>query len=884
MSQWTDAARQTFERYCTRARQSLAGSGADAEEVVDDLRRHVDEEIRLANLSIVTEEDMQRILNRVGELKSDSKSELPPKAQNSSSKNEPQQEGRRRPGWLLLVLGVIMPTITIGFELVTGISAGVLFDPLPTWFHVFAAALVPVVNLWMWRAGRDQNPKHARLLGRFNGFALGVCLYYAVLYLPFAPFAAIGVIYFGLGLIPLAPYFALLATPMIRRRYRERVGIARLPGIFVGPVIAIGLLVTVQLPTMLTYYGLAKAGSDEPAISRSGVRLLRNFGNREMMLRACYGMLRTEADLDFMRDIASGGHIPSSEQAQQIFYRVTGQPFNSTPPPSYYTRAGRWTLLEDEFDWSWDAALGGEAVAGRVKGLSLQSSRLDTIVEPDAAVSYTEWTLEFKNISVRQREARAQIQLPPGGVVSRLTLWVNGEEREAAFAGRAEVREAYQKVAVVQRHDPVLVTTCGPDRVLVQCFPVPANGGTMKVRVGITAPLALESLEQGRFAWPKFLERNFGISGELKHSLWIESPTQLKTENTTLKNEHPKENVFALHGSLGEKDFAEANTSVVVNRPPDVTSAWTPASDANFIVRQTIRETTRSPPSRVVFLIDGSTGMKEYAATIADILAKLPDTLEAIVVVAGDQPMAFAEKQQKLTEESRKEIQDWLKSLRFAGGCDNLPALEKAWDLVSGHNDGLVVWIHAPQPFLLSGTESLRQRLERGSQSVRFIGFQTSQGPNRIAEKLDGLPQVVFAPRFGTVESDLTKLIETLAGKAKQYELVRERIAQPGDIGATKQASRHIERLWARDEAARLVSVRKRDEAAKLAAKNQLVTPVSGAVVLETARQYAENNLKPADPTTVPIIPEPGTSALLLVGLGAFLLRKFSSSNRRQTD
>ncbi len=101
---------------------------------------------------------------------------------------------------------------------------------------------------------------------------------------------------------------------------------------------------------------------------------------------------------------------------------------------------------------------------------------------------------EFRNQHEwSQREARAQVLLPPGGVVSRVTLWVNGEPREAAFAGRGEVRAAYQQVAVQQRRDPVLVTMSGPDRVLVQCFPIQPNGGTMKIRLGITVPLLIES-------------------------------------------------------------------------------------------------------------------------------------------------------------------------------------------------------------------------------------------------------------------------------------------------------------------------------------------------------------------------------------------------------
>ena len=86
-------------------------------------------------------------------------------------------------------------------------------------------------------------------------------------------------------------------------------------------------------------------------------------------------------------------------------------------------------------------------------------------------------------------------------MVSRLTLWIDGEEREAAFGGRSQVKTAY-KETVQQRRDPVLVTTCGPDRVLVQCFPVPPGGGRMKLRLGITAPLVLTAADTGclRFA------------------------------------------------------------------------------------------------------------------------------------------------------------------------------------------------------------------------------------------------------------------------------------------------------------------------------------------------------------------------------------------------
>jgi len=64
-----------------------------------------------------------------------------------------------------------------------------------------------------------------------------------------------------------------------------------------------------------------------------------------------------------------------------------------------------------------------------------------------------------------QERVHAPAEAPPRCTAAglrglRLTLWIDGEEREAAFGGRSQVREAYQKVVPAPR-DPVLVTTSG---------------------------------------------------------------------------------------------------------------------------------------------------------------------------------------------------------------------------------------------------------------------------------------------------------------------------------------------------------------------------------------------------------------------------------------
>jgi hypothetical protein len=63
-----------------------------------------------------------------------------------------------------------------------------------------------------------------------------------------------------------------------------------------------------------------------------------------------------------------------------------------------------------------------------------------------------------------------------------------------------------------------------------------------------------------------------------------------------------------------------------------------------------------------------------------------------------------------------------------------------------------------------------------------------------------------------------------------------------------------------------------RDAALTLATTLNLVTPISGAVVLETKQQYDDAGLtpKPTGLPTVPTVPEPHEWALLLLATAMF--------------
>jgi len=839
MSQWTEAARQELEQYFNRIRPGLRESGADADEVIEDLRNHLQTEIEAAKLSIVTESDIQRLLNRIG-APQPTVTEAP-----SQSNAYPAKVAYWEPaGIFTFLLAVLLPLATITIELATGMCAAAFFDPMPSWFHMVLVGSVPVINGLSWIALRANRQDLRGILGWANGAAVGITIAYAVLFLPLMLPGMIGVIFFGFGLLPLTPALTLIGTILLRRKLRGLGGsdVAGLPGFWRGIGLSWLALLLVATPEIVTRLAMQKAISSEPEEQARGIRWLRSFGREEAR------------NSDLWSWTLAGPDRPTPERARELYFRVTGRPFNSVPPPKVRTGRGAWEGLDD---WTWDDDHGADHVGGRIKGLFLASSRLDTTINPDAAWSYTEWTLEFRNDSQQQREARAQILLPPGGVVSRLTLWVNGEEREAAFAGRAQTSAAYHEVAVRQRRDPVLVTTAGPDRVQMQCFPVPPRGGVMKVRIGITAPVTLQSETNGLVCLPSVLERNFSIPKDFRHAVWAQSPHPLQSDCKSLGLEPSNHGQLALRGEMTDADLGTPRGLIQLQRQPE-RFAWTANSRTatSGFIRQEIAAVRNTPATNVVFVLDGSVGMAAEWQEIAQAVTNVSATTRFIV--AGDEVRTFTNRNALL-------------KFRPAGGQDNLPALVEAWNAAVRSPHSVIVWVHGPQPVKIATGAALQQAIERTPVRPKIYELQTEPGPDRVLEQLDGMRTLVSVPRTGSIDTDLRRLMEVLSGKTPVWQRTWSVVTNESQAKEDQavEGSLQLARLWANDSVARLKSKNKLQEATKQAAAFQLVTPVSGAVVLENQVQYAQNNLQPADVETVPSIPEPGPGALVIVGLMA---------------
>ena len=788
-------------------------------------------------------------------------------------------EGKELGGFATFVLvmaGVLWPALTIAIEVASGWCADEFLDPIPTWPHLLLVCLVPCGNAYALMAVKGQ-PRRGRLsLATFLiGASSAVSLVYAVVFLPLLPIALIAVIFAGIGLLPLTPFAAVLAnlglalavTPPAARAGGK-------PALWLplGMGTVFALLLGMELPIVAILDASRKASSSDPSIELASVKSLRQSGNLALLRQLCG--LESGRTPGLAASIARGvpsfdgprSELTTREDRLRVYYRVTGE--DPTRIDVESEMGGLWrpwrsdmpvSGLFDDFDVEPDWLRGTTTVGPVSRNLALEGSRLDGIVDGEAALAYLEWTLTFGNVADFPSEARARINLPRGGVVSRLTLWIHGEEREAAFASREKTSRAYNEV-VARRKDPALVTTDGVDAVLLRCFPVPPQS-TLQVRVGLTLPLQLgESTSEGTpltMELPSFVEHNFQLPE--RHSVWLESHSPLVAFDSDLQLEHLGDGTWALRGDGVKCGPSSAGSTITCIAPSALPSSWSEDYTSEGVhVLQSFALETLPPPAISVFVIDGSSPMGAQRQDMLAMLDALDASLESVFV--------FALEEESRVVEDRVLARKVLEELEFQGGLDNGPALEKAWDLAATTPGARIFWLHGPQPVRLAKaqTQGLLQRFERRPNAAGITSCQLIEGVNTFTSELARVPFGHFMRLRGADP------LELFAGLHVPREVLARKLERVEDGSEGEhRSSTHLARLWAHERILELGTAG-REVAQEMASSYRLVTPLSGAVVLETEAQYERNDLDPiAPPGAVPTVPEPRTWFLILVALAA---------------
>jgi hypothetical protein len=780
------------------------------------------------------------------------------------------------PGGPYLSVGVIWPAAVIAIELATRMCAEAFFDPMPTLWHALAVALVPASNLLLWLrlrqlsvASQSTDPGGARSADRWLVFGAGAAIaiagFYALIFLPVLPMAIIAIV-MVIGLLPMAPFMSFVVAVQLSSQLRARLAPVKLGRLLAGGIVAgLALLLALDVPAAATRLGLQWASSTEAPERERAIALLRTLGDHDLLLRLCYDSAGRPSGL-LSALVMLGGNgllepqrrriVQSPAEVREVYYRVTGKAFNAQPAPF---RAGRLG------DFAFDADHGGTEVGGRIKGLDIVASRMDVSVAGNDAVAYIEWVFEFRNTSGIDREARLAIALPPGGVVSRATLWVNGEEKEGAYGGRGEVRAAYQKVAVVQRRDPLLVTTRGADRVLAQAFPVGRNGGTIKFKIGITAPLELIEAGKARLVLPAVFDRNFSFPKDVGHGVWIESRQPLAAAAPGLAATHLDGGLFRVAGMLGDADLARTRPVITVERDPHASPVVAQFGEGETVVQE-VATSAPPKPGALMLVVDGSARVRTAAPQLAAALRALPPTAR-VGLIAATAPLrriALA----PASQAHKERLSRLLSEVAYVGGQDNGPALAEALLALEAEPDAKVLWVHGPQPvaFRRSAVQ-IEQAIERLTRLPEIVLYAVEPGPNELLPDRPWVWSARLLPRIASPEADLAAFFARELG-ATPRPMLRRAMVEAGKAGqGAPRGSDHIARLWAKERIDALLRDKGGDRAdgVALAVKYRLVTPVSGVVVLETKKQYDDSRLTPVSQASVPTIPEPHEWALMLL-------------------
>jgi len=852
MKQWTEAAEMRLEQYLQERVEREQMDGEEAAELKDDLRRHIHEEITQGQVGTCGLMELENALGRLD-------AGYTPKFASPAAAASEKKNAVSRKMWFF---GVFFPLFIVLFEWATNFCGSEFFETIPTIAHGLVLLSVPLLHWWLLATMNHTKKTQWKWRTIAAGWSFGVSLFYAILFVPLIPASCIALLFFGLGLFSLSPILTWICAFRIFVREKKQANAEGMPHYkrtwLTAFLIAFGALCLHEMPALWTRHQVARYFEGNDTFSQEALNSLRSYRSSKTLLGMCYeerGWRRGGDISSWIRNSYSSVNLLwlnqrsrssiDASKVRDLYFRVTGTPFNSERPP-HWVKSSRSTSNRNNQFWEQDDLdfdLGGDVVAAKVKHLDCKESRFDGHLDAKARIGYGEWTLVFQNTSYLAKEARCQMRLPSGGQVSRLTLWINGEPREAAFGSVSQVKAAYKEVAVVQRRDPVLVNMVGPDTIMVQCFPVPAQG-EMKIRIGITAPL-----EGDTWRLPYITEKNFGDTAQMEHALWMQSDSAFSCIDAP-QSSHAD-------GDMQSISFGSQTMKLrmkVDGMPKQPTAVWCEDRFADhgqrFLIGIPYSAATPAM-EKVIVVVDGSQALQDHR----EWLARALQGKSVSILLANE----------TATKISAGEIARH----DFRGGCDNEPALYEALRQAKESANAAVVWLHGPQPVLLCQSERLLQLLERGSNRPKFFALPVVDGPNRLFEALGRSGMMSSAPSDAASEDGLAAWMDRLQKGEEKFSWQWSRQPDANNLTENK-VSDQLARLWAMEEVAQTKN-------GTLAVKYQLVSYVSGAVVLETMEQYARHGLTPVDSATtpdVPNVPEPSTALLVLLGTMMACLRR----------
>ncbi len=537
-------------------------------------------------------------------------------------------------------------------------------------------------------------------------------------------------------------------------------------------------------------------------------------------------------NLNAERDLLMEGADARTAGLPGLFIQIDPQCMR----PLYFAVTGKAYRAENETNFSAlpDDYLRRHVVGEPVRGLSLLRSALTGSVHPDTLSSTIDWTFVFSNDTFQDREARAEIGLPEGAVVSGLMVWTNGSKYAGTFSASTAVRSAGNWVEV-DHNAPGTVVDLGRGRVLLHCYPVGAHA-EMKVQLTMATPLKSQGTGNAILTLPRFIDTNFAVSGD--HNLTLRANNGVCLSVGGGRNETLSTGGNSLVRTLADRELSGGALSVAVSSPENFqpVAARDPYARSDRYVIESIQQVSTPAPRDLVVVVDGSSSVSKSLAEIKEALAKMPARIHASLLLSSErQPqlhlVSLAEGLKKLSKES------------FFGGQDNLQAVVKAAEMAGTSRAGAVLWIHGPQP----GYSKEIYIAAPYTVKPKFYEFPLDNGESDLQEFLknhDDIGPVASIPRTGSTRGDLERFVERWnRGDSECAVSFTQTVAKPKCRMVSGTQASELAALWGRARCSELVAAGLPGSAAQLAIRHQIVTPVSLSVVFQSQKSGLPSDL-----------------------------------------
>lgn len=764
-----------------------------------------------------------------------------------------------------------------------------LNHPLETIIELSLIVAVPLANYLIWSAISRNTFRFNLWKGLALGGAIGTSLLTAAICIA-AVFGGqqlqgeIGTA-FATGFTWIALLFLLAATASIYLANKTRLThdfdksrMRILSVTIAGAVMSVLAFVAAEARPWYIRIAEGKALSNTPSERQEGWKILRALNPEREILMECS---------DARAAGLCGLFLPIKTSNQhELYFSLTGKPYSFKD------------IANNDLSSMPDDYLSQHVVGDKVPGLSMTRSSITGLMHPNSLSSTLDWTFVFKNKTQSPQEARAELGLPPGAVITGLTLWNKGEPGEASFAASGKAEKYVTSNHVAGHDSPAIVSDLGHGRMLLHCYPV-RDAEELKVRVTMVMPLKPDGSTGSTLALPRLIAENFEIGDE--HQIRLRSSELLGSTCKSFSKGTNPDGTQAIFGSLTKEQIESANVLVTAQRSEfkkpiivldKLAIEFQKEEDNLKAAREERAKHTRSVhrlDSEILSVsIDGSRSIqkqfeeltnalekratvkgskkktqikavkpKYVVETVSKIAAPAPKNL--LIVVDGSSTIKEYRSElvralnsipenvpTKLLIASGDEktpvavsIKEGIKQLaseEFVGGHDNLKSVVKAAELAGETNRGSVLWIHGPQPILNQEIYIMSPYVS----APTFYELPLGAGDTDTFDFFKNHSEIgpfSQVPRVSrSVSEDLGNFFSKWKANQNGYEVRLAQVTDKPDqsVTATPEEARELLALHANQEVKDLVLSRHIRKSARVAVAYGLVTPVSCAIVSHT--------------------------------------------------